>query len=322
MIARSVHRLEGLEPDNPLAFLALLGVLRALAGASLRARVSWSLDTLPQRPQLHVDRDVVADELIEHIDAGVRAIAAVHAFDGRVGLNYPLAECRALLVQAASEATPSSRTRADLVAALMHDAAMKDGKEPDVDPTPLCLLFGQGHQHFLERLAEVPREDAPPARGPGKRAVRISAADCIAEALFHPWHRSDPTRSFRWDPAEDVRYATMAGDPTDPAFKGGTQHGANRLAAIGLATLTVVAEARGGRARPMIIGGARDAVGFSLAWPIWRDPATLAAITALLSHPGLRSVGALRHLGVDHVMVARRISVGKFMNLSRAHPLV
>jgi hypothetical protein len=132
----------------------------------------------------------------------------------------------------------------------------------------------------------------------------------------------DPTFSFRWDPDEDVRYALMAGDPTDAAYKAGTQHGANRLAAIGLAALTLVPETRAGRVRPSIIGGASGAGGFSFAWPIWREPATLSSIRALLAHPDLRKPGALAHLGVDHVMAARRISVGKFTNFSRARPIV
>jgi hypothetical protein len=70
-----------------------------------------------------------------------------------------------------------------------------------------------------------------------------------------------------------------------------------------------------------MIGGAAGRGGFSFAWPIWRDPATLCAIQALVAHPALREPGSLASLGVDHVMIARRISVGKFMNFTRATPL-
>jgi hypothetical protein len=112
----------------------------------------------------------------------------------------------------------------------------------------------------------------------------------------------------------------MAGDPTDSAYKAGTQHGANRLAAIGLVALTLIPETRAGRVRPSILGGASSADGFSFAWPIWREPATLSAIRAMLAHPDLRKPNGLGHLSVDHVLVARRISVGKFMNFSRARP--
>jgi hypothetical protein len=205
---------------------------------------------------------------------------------------------------------------------LMSDAAVKDDTQESVDPTPLCLLFGQGHQHFLQRLAEVPRQPAPPPRGRGTKAVPVSATQCLAEALFESWHRGDPTASFRWDPDEDVRYALMGGDPTDTAYRTGTQHGANRLAAVGLSMLTAVPERRAGRVRPHILGGVSSADGFSFAWPIWREPATLAAIRALLGHPNLRDPGALAHFGVVDVMVAQRISVGKFMNFTRARSLL
>lgn len=321
----TAHRLDGLEPDNLLAFLALLGTLRSLDAADrerpeaerLRPRASWSLDEPPLRPVLHLAQPMTAAAIAAETARGVAILAEAHDFGGRKDLNHTRAEARDLL----EKAEPGDR--ADLLAALMTDAAIKDADKPDtapVDPTPLCLLFGQGHQHFLDRLAGVPAVLAPPARGRGKAAVALSAADCLAKALFEPWHRNDPTFSFRWDPEEDVRYALMAGNPTDSAYKPGTQHGANRLAAVGLAALTVVPETRAGRVRPAIPGGAWKE-GFSFAWPVWRDPASLPAIRALLGHPKLRAPGGLAHLGVEHVLEARRISVGKFMNVTRAQPV-
>jgi hypothetical protein len=330
MSAASCHRLEGLEPDNLLAFLALLGLLRALDADDreraeddrLRARAAWDVDVPPLRPKLFVAHAMTREDITRSADRGLAVLAAAHDFDGRKDLNHSREECQDLLEQAAKTARPDARERADLVAALMSDAAIKEDKSEAVDPTPLCLLFGQGHQHFLERLATVPGQTAPPLRGKGKKAVGVSASECLSEALFHPWHRNDPTFSFRWDPEEDVRYALMAGDPTDTAYKSGTQHGANRLAAIGLACITLVPVTRAGRVRPSVIGGASGADGFSFAWPIWRDPATLSTVRTLLSHPKLREPGALAYLSVDHVVVARRISVGKFMNFSRARPIV
>jgi hypothetical protein len=323
MTASTAHRLDGLEPDNLLAFLALLGLLRALetADGTLYPRAAWDVDTPPLRPKLILARAATPEKVTENAAKGIEAISACHDFKGRKDLNYSREECRALLDQEARAASRDVRNRVDLLAALMSDAAIKDDKNKLIDPTPLCLLFGQGHQHFLDRLAGVPREPAPLPRGKGKKAVSVSAPECLGEALFQPWRRDDPTFSFRWDPEEDVRYALMAGDPTDTAYKTGTQHGANRLAAVGLTVLTLAPETRAGRVRPGILGGAFGADGFSFAWPIWREPATLSAIRALLAHPDLRKPGALRHLGVDHVVVARRISVGKFMNFSRARPL-
>jgi len=54
------------------------------------------------------------------------------------------------------------------------------------------------------------------------------------------------------------------------------------------------------------------------SWFFVKEPATLSAIRALLGHPDLHKPGSLVHLGVDHVLTAKRISVGKFMNFARA----
>jgi hypothetical protein len=97
--------------------------------------------------------------------------------------------------------------------------------------------------------------------------------------------------------------------------------GANRLAAIGLSALTCVPVVSGSHVRLSVIGGAGSGDRFSFAWPIWKTPASLAAIRALLSHPGLREPGTLDCLGVDHVRVSRRISLDRLRNFTAAEPL-
>ncbi len=327
------HRLEGLEPDNLLAFLALLGLLRSLeafdrkrqGNEKFRCRASWDLKSLPIRPVLHVAYPTRAEDLAEAAANGLARIADDHDLGDwkRENLNYDYPEARRMLVEIAHAASVSARGRVDLVASLMSDAAVKENKgsnPPPLDPTPLCLLFGQGHQHFLERLVAIPATPAPPPRGRGHVAVQLSAAECLMEALFAPWHREDPTFSFRWDPEEDVRYASMAGNPTDVAYKGGTQHGANRLAAVGLAAITMAPETRAGRVRPSVLGGEFGTGGFSFSWPLWREPATLAGIRSLLGNPNLSKPHGLAYLGIDQVLRTKRISVGKFMNFTRARP--
>jgi hypothetical protein len=248
-------RLEGLEPDNLLAFLALLGLLRALEAARppFRARVSWNLDNAPLRPELVLAVRHSADEVCEAAAEGIASLASDYMFPQAIDhgaasqrdLNYSSDIARALLIRASQDG-PS----AALWSALMSDAAAKDGK---IEATPLCLLFGQGHQHFLERLAHIPRTEAPPPRGRGKQTVPLTAAETLYEALFLPWERLDPKPAFRWDPAEDVRYALRAEDPSGD--KSTTQHGANRLAAIGLPILTTAPIQRGDRVRLQVLGG-------------------------------------------------------------------
>jgi hypothetical protein len=317
------HRLEGLEPDNLLAFLALLGLLRTLETSrpAWRPRAAWDLNDPPLRPVLMLGEPQTAMAVCVGASEGAAALADDYKFprsteDGsepQRDLNYAKQVARVLLDRAANS---TNRRCADLWSALMCDAAEKDGK---VEATPLCLLFGQGHQHFLDRLATVPRIEGPP-RGRGKKAVNLTAAETLQEALFQPWTRQDPTPAFRWDPAEDVRYALRADDPSGD--KSTTQHGANRLAALALPLLTAVPTQRGQRVRLQVLAGNFERNEFVFSWPIWKEPVSLAGLRALLGHPDLaKDPSALVHLGVVEVRRARRISVGKFMNFTRAEPV-
>ena len=317
----STHRLAGLEPDNLLAFLALLGLLRALEEARpvCLPRVAWMVNAPPVRPALRVAERLTEDDILAITATGLKELAQRHDFDQLQDLKLSPEEATGRLRTAAA----GDRYTADLWASLISDAAVRDkNKVREAEPTPLCLLFGQGHMHFLSRLASVPRETAPPARGRRSTKTAVSDTDCLREALFQPWMRLDATSSFRWDPHEDVRYATRTTDPTDAKTKERTQHGANRLAAIGLSSLTVAPRAvRTGGAQLSVLGGTRDRTGRSFTWPIWRHPISLSAIRALLGHPRLDDAAARDALGIVERRRARRISVGKFMNVTRAEPL-
>lgn len=303
------HRLDGLEPDNLLAFLALLGLLRALEAArpDWRPRVGWTLGAPPVRPLLRLREPATADAVCEAAAEGVALLAPAHAFGGRKDLDHTPTEARALL----DEAREAGGYRADIVAALMSDGALKEaqGKPLDqVEATPLCVMFGQGHQHFLQRLAAVPNLPAPPPRGRGKKAQEVTPEQAIREALYELWDRPDPTMSFRWDVAEDVRYALQFGDPSEGKNKQGTQHGANRLAAIGLACLPASPARIGRRHRPTPPGGRWPPGGFALSWPLMEEPVSLSALVSAMdaedqSPPGPR-------------VRTRRQSVGKFMSFT------
>ena len=316
MTGHAIHRLDGLEPDNLLGFMALLGLLRVLeeARADWRPRVFWTVDEPPLRPALRVSETVDETAIVETAAEGLDDLAKRHDFGGLSDLKLSPEDTAPKL----RDAVKADRYTADLWSALLSDAAVaRDGKA--TEPTPLCLMFGQGHQHFLSRLASVPREKVPPERGTGRNKTGISEADCLREALFASWERPDATSSFRWDPNEDVRYALRARDPTDAKTKETTQHGANRLAAIGLSVLTVVPRRRAGKVRLAILGGDRESDGgFSFGWPIWREPVTLAGVRAMLGHAHLDRPATCAALGIVECRRARRIAFGKFMNFTRA----
>jgi hypothetical protein len=314
MSGRSEHRLEGLEPDNLLAFLALLGLLRALETArpNWAPRAYWDVERQPVRPVLVLREEAGDDTLAAAANEGVLALANGYRFD-RDDLNYPREKAVALL-----DNPPEGMDEA-VLGALISDGALREDKS--VWPTPFCFLFGQGHQHFLSRLGDVPRGRLPSRLASRKNVPDLNDPALIARTLLQPWTREELTDGFRWDPVEDRRYALRADDPSgDPA---GMQHGANRLAAIGLSCLPGAAVRRRSETR-FLNAGTRYGAGslIEFGWPLWAASARLAGVCGLLAHPRVQGATAMteevRALGVTQLYRARRISVGKFFNVERA----
>lgn len=320
MTAMTTHRLEGLEADNLLAFLALLGLLRALETAEpdWRPRVHW--EGPPLRPVLTLAEAVTRERIAEAAAKGCAELAKDYDFGGEVDLTFDKARGRALLEEAV---TTESRTRSAVLDSLFSDGAVKeDGR---VLASPLCAMFGQGHQHFLSRLSDVPKGILPKAMEKKKSPPDLNASSKILDILFAPWARMDETDSFRWDPAEDRRYALRFKNPSADA--GRTVHGANRLAAIGLAVLPGAAVERRGRVRFLILGANLNAKGgIEINWPIWTRPASMATLRALISHPVMAAAAPekslLARFDVIEVRRAHRISVGKYFNFTRAEAVI
>ena len=315
---RRRHRLDGLEPDNALALLALLGLLRALdeARPEWAARAAWTVGEPPLRALLEVPEGVGPQAVSQGARDGLDALSAMHDAQGHAGIGMTPGEARACLAQARG----GPRHGADVWAAMVSDAALSaDGKK--VQPTPLCLMFGGGRQYFVERVENVAKQRRPPDRECGEETIKISEVRCLNEALFAPWERPDRTFSFRWDHEEDVRHALRARRPTDRETKETTQHGANRLAAVGLAAFPVAARTERARVRLAIAGGTHEADGtWTWRWPIWRTPMRLAAIRALIDHPRLDDPAVRRALGVVEMRRTRKVTSARLINLTRAEP--
>ena len=287
------HELSGLEPDNLLAFLALLGLLRALETAKpdWRPRVKWRGS--PPSADLVIDREITSDQLAFEIDIGVKQIGQSYAvLDGYDNIKFTAEEFRTLF-----QRTWTDRIQSQIVCALASDGAMKkNGKE--IAPTAFCAIFGSGHQHFLKRLRSVPCD---------------GTADDIHSALFETWQYIDDTPSFRWDPIEDRRYALQFGDPS--RNKIGTVTGANRLAAIGFGTLVSVPTTQGLATLGLVDKNKQKYA----CWPIPNVPTTLAVYLALLAHPDLANPKeSLKLYGISAIARAERFQVEKYFNFTRA----
>jgi hypothetical protein len=310
----SCHRLEGLEADNLLAFLALLGLLRALGTGreEWRPRAFWDIDQPPLRPVLLLTGSVTLEAVCEAAAESIAKLVSLHDFGGAVDLKFSTDHARTLCGRVAN----GDPYLADLCAALFCDAATGTD-ESKVEPTPLAYP-SVATSNFLKNFLQLSKAEVPEKRGRDPSYPK-DAPSCIAQALFEPWERRDRPVGLRWDPDEAKRHAYQWRAPTKDLPT--TQHGANRLAIVGLSVLTCAPVVVRSRVRLSVIGGKDGRDGFSFAWPIWRQPSSLAAIRALLSHPDLHKPGALHYLGVDHVRVSRRISLDRMRNFSPAVPL-
>ena len=320
MTETTTHRLTGLEPDNILAFLALLGLLRSLEAArpNWKPRVYW--EGAPVRPLLMLAEPACAEDVAQASADGCEALSRDYEFGGEVDLTFVRDKARSLSQDAIHA---NARGRAAVMDCLFSDGAVRgDGR---ILASPLCAMFGQGHQHFLKRLNDVPKGVLPKHLLRRKPAPDLNTASKIADALFAPWERADETDGFRWDPAEDRRYALRFKDPSTE--RGCTVHGANRLAAIGLPSLPGAAVERRGRMRFLVLGTDLDDGGaIQVSWPIWDRPVSLAGLRALLGHPSLQAdtpdLASLCTAGVWEVRRARRITVGKYFNFTRAEAVL
>jgi hypothetical protein len=296
----TTHQLVGLEADNLLAFLALLGLLRALdeVRPEWQARVAWQ--GAAPAAELHLAAAVSREDIVGEVNAGIRQLGTAYGFD-RKDLKYTADEFRALAQQAQREPE-----RGRLVAALASDGAVRrKSRERRVEVTPLCLLLGQGHQHFLSRLTEMTQRNEEDDEAHLQRA------------LFETWRYEDRDESFRWDPIEDRRYAHQYGDPSEGRNKIGTVAGANRLAAIGF-SLLVSAPTAAGLATLGVTGSQRERFA---CWPVVGLPTSLSGYVALLAHPALSDEEAapgLARCGVLAVARARRYQVDRYFNFERS----
>ncbi len=315
----AIHTLSGLETDNLLGFLALLGLLRALENE----RPEWFprayFSAIPLSAQLRLENDVSREEIAEAAAAGCAAHAQYFDFGEFKDLTFSGAEARRLL-----RAAQTGGLAATVMSALCSDIAVREN-DKRILHTPLCAMFGQGHQSFLARLESVSSGALPRTLQGKKHPPNLNDPILILRTLFEPWTRSDATESFRWDFEEDRRYALREINPSADAAT--TQHGANRLAVLGLLSFQSAPAARRGYLNLVTRGVSRDAKTRRLrvTWPVWSRPASLASIQVMLDEPELTrdipSFGTLKRHSIEQARRVRRISTGKFISFTRAEAL-
>jgi hypothetical protein len=263
--------LTGMDAQNPLAFLASLGLLRvfddhAKAHGIERPRLAFIDDGGPI-PKLWTA--LGADEVVRCVldDAAAQAdnLALRLAYDeagqpvpaesaGAIrDLKPPPEVARKALARFAEAGPRVSRLAAGLFSELVQD---NNG-----NTKPTAFHFTAGQQAFLAMVDELRRG--------------ITEAD-VREALFGPWLNTSRLPSLSWDSSVARLYALRAGDPSKE--KRGSIPAANWLGVIALELFPVVVR-RGRLVTACVAGGWKDS---AFTWPVWEVALTAPTVAALL----------------------------------------
>ncbi|MCU0649629.1 MAG: hypothetical protein MUF00_16680 [Gemmatimonadaceae bacterium] len=265
------HSLTGLDGQNPLGFLAALGLLRiadlhAAASGSDAPRLAFDTGA---RSFAQIDSSISLDALIDLVldDAEQQASSLLTSLSyddegrevepGTKGAVRDLKPSPSFARTLLQRAAAGERRDADLLAALFSDVATDNNGRTK----PTAFHFTAGQQQFVEMVQSL-------RQGVGRHDLE--------EALLGPWRGASALPSLSWDATQARLYALRATNPSSE--KRGSVAGANWLAFQGLAYFPVWAR-RGRLQTTAVRGGWKNA---HFCWPLWEVPATSAALRSLL----------------------------------------
>jgi hypothetical protein len=324
MTAATSHRLDGLEPDNLLAFLALLGLLRALdiARPEWRSRAYWNVEAAPLRPILTTQEPTTPEGVSRSALEGLLVFR-----DALRPFSWPrssggTAKKAALVSDRSRQRTLSKRC----VSAL--SACTLDRRKRLLWQLRCDLVSVSGSRRTERRKGEA--FDTTPMKLPSGQMTFIGAqfdtisicdADDISRSLFYDWVYGHQGSSLRFAPGEARRYAYRASDPSPEGAR--TELGASALSGLGLLAFTM------SEAHPYwrMVAYTGSRVEGHISWPIWSAAggpgASLQTIVAMLRAltPEKHQHASIRN-SVHMIATARRYvldpSQGDYGNFSRA----
>lgn len=263
--------LTGLDGQNPLAYLAALGLLRVLDDHARRQHaVAPRLSFREQGRQVPcVTTELGIDEVIAVVleDAAAQAenpvLRIAYDSDGNErppnhpgvshDLKPPPALARRILERLVSAPSRASR----LGAAFFSEVVQANNG----NTKPTALHFTAGQQTFLAMVEDL--------------RAHISVED-VREALLGPWRGSSTLPSLSWDASVTRLYALRAGSPSKE--RRGSVPAANWLGLVGMEFFPV--SPIGGRlATTCVEGGWKNS---RFTWPIWEPALTTTTVASLL----------------------------------------
>lgn len=307
--------LSGLSANNPLAYLAALGVLRTttLAAPDVHFELNWEIADGHWRPRLHCSTNIDRAQLIDLLDKKLKDSKNLAAFNLGDDLTIKIGDFRDALIRSQASASTEDRRDADFLAAFGSDVieSESNGKPTgQIADTAFRTMSGAGHQHFLKTM---------------RIFIDDTNTDHLHKALFEHWIYDDALEkhSMRWDPVDDVRYALRWNNPSGDSDRKnkGSVWGGNRLAIEALPLFPTQPRQRELRTT----GFSKRNRETALSWPVWLPPIKLSEVRSLLALVQLQEKhpdsGELSALGIAEVFRSQRITQGKYRNFVTPRPV-
>lgn len=272
-------QLRGLHGNNPLGFLAALGVLVALDHSGKEARMHW-VDGVVPTPVLTTDAssDDIARAAISLNEALRESITKYFpgppdSSNDDLALKLKGGQVREIL-RSARERGIGTRLWLSL---LSEGAGQEDTSEWS---KPTALSFTTGSEKVVSILKNILKSTKP----------------ChIHAALENMANKNEiaSTRTMRWNMNSNRPYALMAHDPASKknGEKKMTNLGAESLAVLGLHCVPCFTD--GGRARTQGVvkdqGKKTEYSRATFCWPLWKYPLPLQVVKTLLAQVAPKS---------------------------------
>lgn len=260
--------LPGLTGNNPLGFLAGLGVQVALAETDCELHLGWT-DSLTSLAI--VDSGFDLDEIVLRVVSVAQSWSegpALNPTPYRGDAKFPASAIRGYLTE--SRGLRNGVLAASLVAENSLDAMSRTKAKPtDLD-------FTSGNQKLLDMMRGILSE---------------TSAEDIAQAISGAWRYDKKLPSLGWDVIDDRQYALEAFDPTDTARNPKLScAGAQCLAILGLFHFPVF---RGDRkTATTACHGTWNQGCFS--WPLWEHPVPSQVVRTYIMHASIPPSDAAR----------------------------
>ncbi len=304
-MASTTFHLNGFTADQPLGFLAAVGLLRALdrAAPNWKSRLHWrqfgfwrAVVTVEAEAELS---DLV-DRIVEALDGSRSEIEGLmNGLDRNLSMDR--AEVRRVL---------SLRSESVGGPLLQRMVSELPEREDRCSVSLLQMLNGAGRQDYLPALSKLARE-----------TDRAHLEKTLGASV---WEMSDEARgglTLRLDAMSDCSHALQACDPNDMDMT--SELAANRLAIEALGLFPCYPSRY-----PTTLGFHRRWRETLLRWPVWKMPLRVSELVGLT---GIAEMAApsdnramLKALGVELVFESERRVVGKGKTLfspSNAIPL-